>query len=126
MKIAGMLLLVCALIADRAAAQIQPPAQDEVWRTFAQKIDAGTRVKIHLRDGRRITATLLDAQPDGVLLQPRTRIPVPAQRVPYSDIVVMERDDARGIGAGRAVAIGVASGVGAFLGTLLILSATLD
>jgi len=48
------------------------------------------------------------------------------QRIASDRIASLERDDARGIGAGKAVAIGVASGVGAFLGALLILIATLD
>ena len=48
------------------------------------------------------------------------------QRVPYDAIVSLERDDARGIGAGKAVAIGVAAGVGAFLGTLLLVIAAID
>ena len=104
---------------------VQAP-QEDVWRAFAEKIEVGARLKVHLRDGRRVTATLIQARPDGVLLQPRTRIPVPVQQVPYRDIVSMERDEGRGIGVGKAIAIGVASGVGAFFGTLLILVAALD
>jgi len=69
---------------------------------------------------------LIEADADGVLVQPRTRVPVPVQRIASDRIASLERDDARGIGAGKAVAIGVASGVGAFLGALLILIATLD
>ena len=48
------------------------------------------------------------------------------QRIGYERIASLERDEGRGIGAGKAIAIGVASGVGAFLGTLLILIATID
>jgi len=49
-----------------------------------------------------------------------------SQRVPYEAIVSLERDEPRGMGAGKAVAIGVASGVGAFLATFLILLAAFD
>src|SRR5688500_13585366 len=107
-------------------AQAQTPAPGEVWRTFAERVEVGSRIRLRMRDGQRVTATLVQAGPDGLLLQPRTRTPVPVQRVAYDDILSIERDDARGIGAGKAVAIGVASGVGAFLGVLLILMASFD
>lgn len=61
-----------------------------------------------------------------LLLLPRTRVPVPVQPVAYDQIASLERDDARGVGAGKAVALGVASGVAAFLGTLLIVIAAID
>ena len=73
-----------------------------------------------------MVATLIEANAEGLLVQPRTRVPVPVQRIGYERIVSLERDEGRGIGAAKAVAIGVASGVGAFLGTLLILIATID
>jgi hypothetical protein len=96
----------------------QAPPQGDIWRAFAQKIDVGTRVKVRLHDGQRVTATLIRADAEELLLQPRTRIPVPVQRIAYDQVALIERDEARGMGAGKAVAIGVASGVGAFLGTL--------
>jgi hypothetical protein len=119
-----MLLLMATFVPCLAFAQTPP--QSDIWRAFAQKVDVGTRVRVRLDDGQRVVATLIDADADGVLVQPRTRVPVPVQHIAYDRIASLERDDARGMGAGKAVAIGVASGVGAFLGTLLILIATLD
>jgi hypothetical protein len=124
MKFISMTLLMAMFVPCLAFAQTPP--QSEIWRAFAQKVDVGTRLKVRLDDGQRVVATLIEADADGVLVQPRTRLPVPVQRIAYDRIASLERDDARGMGAGRAVAIGVASGVGAFLGTLLILIATLD
>lgn len=123
MKVLSMLLVIIA-IATPAFAQTQ--AEGDIWRAFAQKIDVGTRLKLRLDDGQRVSATLIEANPDGLLVQPRTRVPVAVQRIAYERIASLERDEGRGIGAGKAVAIGVASGVGAFLGTLLILIATID
>ncbi len=117
-------LLLIITIATPSFAQTQ--AQGDIWRAFAQKVDVGTRVKLRLDDGQRVVATLIEANADGLLVQPRTRVPVPVQRIAYERIASLERDDGRGIGAGKAIAIGVASGVGAFLGTLLILIATID
>jgi len=124
-KCMAIVLMVVTLVAPTVSAQAG--AQPDVWRTFAQRVEIGSRVKVSLDDGRRVIATVIEAGDEGLLLQPRTRIPVPAQRIAYDRIVSMERDEPRGgIGAGKAIAIGVASGVGAFLGTLLILIATLD
>jgi hypothetical protein len=124
-KCMAMVLVVATLAATTVSAQAG--AQPDVWRAFAQRIDAGSRVRVSLDDGQRVVATLIDAGEDGLLLQPRTRLPVPLQRIAYDRIVSIERDKPRGgIGAGKAIAIGVASGVGAFLGTLIILIATID
>lgn len=123
MKVLPALLLIIT-IATPSFAQTQ--AQGDIWRAFAQKVDVGTRVKLRLDDGERVVATLIEANADGLLVQPRTRVPVPVQRIAYERIALLERDEGRGIGAGKAIAIGVASGVGAFLGTLLILIATID
>lgn len=124
MKIFAMLMLITTIGTHGAFAQAPP--QEDIWRAFAQKIDVGARVRVRLHDGQRVTATLIRADADALLLQPRTRVPVPVQRIAYDQVALLERDKARGIGAGKAVALGVASGVGAFLGTLLILIATID
>jgi hypothetical protein len=123
-RIAIVLTLLLALVSQPVWGQTPPQA--DVWRTFAEKIETGSRIKLRTRDGQRVSATLVQASPDALLVQPRTRRPVPVQRVAYDDIVSIERDDARGIGAGKAAAIGVASGVGAFFGILLIMIAALD
>jgi hypothetical protein len=98
----------------------QPPA--DVWRTFAGRMDVGVELTVRLRDGQKFRATLIEAREDMLLLQPKTRLPVPVQPVPYDAVVSLERVKS-GIGAGKAVAIGVATGVGAFFGTLLIMFA---
>jgi hypothetical protein len=123
-KIFASVILITAIGTHGAAAQVPP--QSDIWRAFAQKIEAGARVRVRLHDGQRVTATLIRADAEELLLQPRTRIPVPVQRVAYDQVALLERDEARGIGAGKAVALGIASGVGAFLGTLLIVIATID
>ena len=124
MKSMMIALLVATLVAPTVFAQVTP--QPDVWRALAQRIEVGSRVKVRFDDGQRVVATLIDAGENGLLLQPRARIPVRAQRVAYDRIVSLERDEARGTGAAKAVAIGVASGVGVFLGTLLILIASID
>jgi hypothetical protein len=99
----------------------QSVANGDVWRTFAQQLVVGSRIKVRLTDGERVTATLVQAGSDALLLQPITRVPVPVQRVDYDQVVSIERDEGRGgVSAAKAAAIGVASGVGAFFGVMLI------
>jgi hypothetical protein len=59
------------------------------------------------------------------MLQPRTRVPVPVQPVSYDSIVSLEQVKG-GTSAAKAAAIGVATGVGAFFATLLIILATVS
>ena len=113
--------LIVLVAAGRAAAQAPP----DVWREFAQHVEIGTELDVRLSDGRRVRATLVGVRDDAVLLLPRTRVPVPIQPVPYGQIVRLERAKP-GLGAGKAIAIGVASGVGAFFATLAILLAVAE
>ena len=113
-----VVLLVCTIAAAPLFAQTQ--ANPEVWRSFAQNVDVGSRLKVRLREGDRVTVTLIQAAADHMVVQPVTRVPVPVQFVPYDEVVSLERDDGRGIGAAKAAAIGVAAGVGAFFGVMLI------
>lgn len=117
-------LLVCLLMIQPAAAQV--PDAGVLWRTFAAKVEVGSSIKVRLKDGRAFTATLVEAQADALLLQPRTRVPVPVQPVRYESVVSIERVRGSGIGAGKAAAIGVLTGVGAFFATLMIFIAAID
>jgi hypothetical protein len=111
-------LIVFVALSHSAAAQTPP----DVWRSFAERVDVGTELNVRLSNGQRFRATLIGVQPDAVLLQPKTRVPVPVQAIPYDGILRLERTR-HGIGGGKAVAIGVATGVGAFFATLGVLLA---
>jgi uncharacterized protein (DUF2062 family) len=111
-------LLIVLLAVQSVAAQTTA----DIWRSFAERVDVGTELNVRLNDGRRMRATLVGVRADAVLLQPKTRIPVSIQAVPYDSIVRMEPRKA-GHSAGKAVAIGVATGVGAFFGIMLLLVA---
>ncbi len=117
-------LLVALIVPTAAFAQAIDPA--DTWRTFAEKVEPGTELDVRLRSGQRFRASLVRTMPDAVVLLPKTRLPVDVQAVSYAEIVSLERHENRGIGAGKAAAIGVASGVGGFLATLLILLAVIE
>ena len=113
-------MLIAALgVPAQAAAQAHP----EIWREVASRIDPGTEVNVRLQDGKKIRATLLEARQDAVLLQPKTRVPVPIQEVPYAAISTLERHAPGGSATAKAVGIGIASGVGAFFAIMGILIA---
>ena len=102
-----------ALIVFLAAHSVAAQTSSEMWRSFAERVDVGTELNVRLNNGRRFRATLVGVRDNAMMVQPKTRIPVPIQAVPYEDVIQIERTRS-GIGAGKAVAIGVAAGVGAF------------
>jgi hypothetical protein len=105
-----------------AAAQVNA----DVWRGFAKKVDAGTELTVRLREGKRFRAVFIEARDAALVLQPKTRVPVAVQEVPYDAIVSLERRQQGGMGAAKAAAIGVGAGAATFFGILLILFATID
>jgi hypothetical protein len=112
------LLLAAALVMPAPAL-----AQDAstAWRTVAMAIDPGREVHVRLVSGQRFTATLVEARETGVMLQPKTRVPVPVQEVRYAEIVSLEQRN--GGNTGKVVAIAVAAGAGVFLAIIGILAA---
>lgn len=114
-------VLIVLISAHGVAAQTSA----DIWRNFAQRIDVGTELTVQLNDGRRVRATLVGVGEETVLLQPKTRIAVPVQAVRYEEIARMEPRKA-GNGTGKAVAIGVATGVGTFFGIMALLFAAAD
>src|SRR5687768_3312922 len=96
-------LAALLLLPPQLYAQVAGP---NVWRSFAETIAPGKVVKVRLRTGERFKATLLQVSPDGLTVQPKTRAAVPPQRVPFDQIETLELDHGKGIGVGKAVAIG--------------------
>ena len=111
-------VLIVLITVQSVAAQ----TSSDIWKSFAERVDVGTELNVRLNDGHRFRATLVAVRSDAMLVQPKTRVPVPIQAVPYEQIVRVERTKP-GIGTLKAVAIGAATGVGAFFGVLAILFA---
>jgi hypothetical protein len=106
-------LIVAVLVPGLAVAQAVPP---DVWRDVATRAGAGSDVRVRLADGTTFRATLVRVDDTGVMLQPKGRVPVPVQAVPYASIASIELQRKGGVGAGKAAAIGVAVGAAAFWG----------
>jgi hypothetical protein len=125
--LAILLAVVMALPASAAAASKRFTEQDpELLRQYAGKLPIGSVVKVRLRDGGRLKGILMAADQDGVVVKPKTRIPEPERRVPFTNLEMLELDQPSGSNAAKAAAIGVASGVGTFLGLLAVIAAAWD
>ena len=111
--------LVAALLTSRAAAQA-PADPVDMWRTFAQRLDAGTLVGVTTRDGKFVEGYLIQVTDDAVRVSPRTRIRVPLREIAFTDIDKIDRRRDKW-SPGAKVLLGVGIGAGAAL--LLFLAA---
>jgi hypothetical protein len=118
------LVLVALLAAPPAYAQ-GAVAGPEIWRTFAATIDPGRTLKVRLTNGQHFRATLLQVSDVGLTVQPKTRMPVPPQVVPFADVASLEIDTGKGANVGKAIAIGAAVAAGAFFGLMALTFAVL-
>src|SRR4029453_17334668 len=96
--------LIVALTTTSLAAQ-QPTDEARSWRTLAATLEPAAMVSIRLKDGKRIVGTILDHSDDSLVLKPRTRVPVAARAIAFSDIESIERKKI-GISPGAKVLIG--------------------
>jgi hypothetical protein len=92
----------------------------EMWRQMAQKLPPAAVVRIVLSDGQRLRGVVLAAEDDALVVKRKTRIPEREARLPYTSIESLELDAPEGIGAGKAVAIGIGTGAATFLGLILV------
>jgi hypothetical protein len=95
------------------------------WRQVASRLPAGSRVRLQLTDGVRLTGIVMAADDAAIVVKPKTRIPEPERRIPYAAIEMLEQDTG-GLSVGKAVAIGVGAGAAAFLAIVFITFALID
>ena len=112
MKMIAMLLVL--LVATPLPSSAQGIAERDIWRGLAGKLDPGTTVKLRLVSGQRFKATLLQVSDEAITVQVKTRVPLAPQLVRFDDISSLEVDNGKGANLARAVAIGAATGAGAF------------
>ena len=129
-------VIVAVLIASSASIAAQSPSgavssssrigrSDQFWMTYASKLPIGSTVRVRTTDGQRITAVLAIVDDSGITLEPKTRIPERPRHVPYEklDQIVLKEN---GNSIAKAVGIGMAVGVGSFLGLVAILASAWD
>jgi hypothetical protein len=123
-------VLCCALITTGCASAAGPriaqapaaPVQDNATLAdYVQRLATGSKVRVERTDGTSLRGTLMNATPQSILVQKNTRVPERPVEIPLDQLTRVTLDN--GSSMGKTVAIGVASGVGATLGLLLILAA---
>jgi len=112
------ILLTVALATTSVAAQ-QSADEARGWRALAGTLEPAAMVSIRLKDGKHIVGTILDHSDDSLVLKPRTRIPVAARAIAFSDIESIERKKT-GMSPGAKVLIGVGVGIGALMFGVLL------
>ena len=122
----AMVTTGCASAAGpRVAIAQQPAAAATVSMSeYVQRLQTGSRVKVERTDGSSLRGTLMKAGADAIVVQKNTRVPEPPIEIPVAQIARVTIDS--GTSTGKAVGIGIASGVGAFFAILAILAATFD
>jgi hypothetical protein len=119
--IAVMLTTGCAS-AGRAPVTAVPQASVVDTKTMAdyvRRLPAGSKVRIERRDGTTLRGTLMNASDETIVVQRNTRIPEAPINVPLQDLTRVTLDTT-GMSTGKAVAIGIASGVGTFFAILAL------
>src|SRR6185436_18774871 len=102
-------LLIIALTTSSLGAQQADEARS--WRALAAALEPAAMVSIRLKDGTRIVGTVLDHSDDSLVLKPRTRVPVAARAIAFTDIESIERKKI-GWTPGAKVLLGVGVGFG--------------
>jgi hypothetical protein len=112
-------------IAEQAEAANQEATVD-LLRSYVSKLPVGSIVKVKLKEGKGVKGTLMVIEPDAIVVKPKTRISRPERRLPLSEIEFVELQERNGGSVAKSVAIGLATGAGAFLGLMLLAVAVID
>ena len=122
------LALACGLTVTPALAAQQPVSmavEIAAMRQVAAAIPLGSRVKVQMQSGRRLTAMLLAVEADGIVVKRDARMPEPAVTIPFSELAQLQRDQKSGFTVAKAIGVGLAAGVGAIL-TIFAIAVSLD
>jgi hypothetical protein len=118
--------LLAVLAANQAVLAQPAPTNAERWRAFAERLGAGARVEVQLRDGTKIRGTLVSVDETSMRLLPYTRVPVPVQAVAFRDVDFVELWR-KGWSPGTKTLVSIGAGVGVGLAVAIaVLAASLD
>ena len=124
-------LVLCASVTACATAggyRVAPAGQrvdPAVLGDYVKTLPIGENVRVDRTSGPAIRGALLKTTETSVIVQARTRLPVPPLEVPFTDIVRIAPDEGRG-GLWKAIGIGAAAGVAGAVAFFFIVLAALD
>ena len=118
--------LIAVLAANQAVLAQPAPTNAERWRAFAERLGAGARIEVQLRDGTKVRGTLVSVDETAMQVLPYTRVPVPVQAVAFRDVDVMDRWR-KGWSPGTKTLVTIGAGVGvAIVVAIAVLATRLD
>lgn len=125
---AAMITTGCASASGpRVAAAPAPVIADTgAMAEYVQRLPAGSRVRVDRTDGTLLKGTLMKATAAAIVVQKNTRVPEPPIEIPLGQVARVMLENGSGTSTGKAVGIGIASGLGVFFGILAILAASWD
>ena len=95
-------------------------------QAMAAAIPLGSRVKLQIREGRRMTATLMSVSDEAIVVKRESRVPEPAVTIRFDELARLQRNERNGgFTVAKAIGVGLAAGVGAIL-TLFAIAVSLD
>jgi hypothetical protein len=115
--------LACLLAAPAAAGAQEPP---RAFAPLARSLTPGTRVEIDLADGTHLDGTVLSQSAEGLVVNPKTRVPVAPWRITYAEIRNLDVKTRDGMRPGTKVLIGIGVGAAVSLVTVGLLLAAIS
>jgi hypothetical protein len=119
-------LMTTTRLAATTADTLNQAASADLLRSYVEKLPVGSIVKVKMKEGKDVKGTLMVIEPGAIVVKPKTRIARPERRLPYSDIEFVELQTRNGGNIAKSIAIGMATGAGAFLGLILLTVAIID
>jgi hypothetical protein len=96
-------------------------AQDAIeWRKVAEAVPLGTKVKVQMLDGKRVSGTLVRVDEGSLQIKRSTRRPEAATVIAFDRISNIEKDDGGGTSWAKALGIGIGVGAGAIIAIFVI------
>ena len=105
--------VIVALTLSGIPSMAQTTSNSNAWRSFAAQLEPNAFVKIKLANGRSLRAHVVNVDDQALQVNPKTRIAVPLQQIPYNDITSIERQKEPKWNPAAKVLLGVGIGVGA-------------
>ena len=116
----SLALAIALVVVSARPGFAQSSYEATAWRTLAEKLDAGVTLDVRLRDRRHFKATFIDARPDALVVQRKTRLPVPVELIPYESIASMARAERSSLTAAKVAGIALGS-AGAVIATFYVI-----
>src|SRR5688572_14043464 len=107
-----MFVVLTAPAIGASQKELAPVDQASALRSMAGGIPLGSRVKLQVREGRRMTATLMQVTDDAIVVQRVSRVPEAPVTVRFAELAVLQREEKGGFSVGKVLGMGLAAGAG--------------